>query len=177
MIDVTESSFMARIPEPNIRELYGLWRDGCRDGKPPFRDDFKIQSTPYRLWPYLFYYNVTEEGRYFCVHNGTEVVRYFGNETTGHYMDDFISEEFAKSVRSLYDGAIAKGRGVYYRGDLQFDTDAYYIYSRLLLPIRGTDGANKHILGIMTVTGEERTYLRPISMERRDIMWDDSFGA
>lgn len=169
--------FFSRIPEPLIQELYDIWRDATADGLPPKKAAFPIQELPHRMWPHLFFYDHTEDDRFFAVYNGTYVVNMFGTETTGHYMDDFISEDFANSILPLYRGTIRDGRGVYYRGDIRIDEDRYHLYARMLLPICNEEGDVAHILGMMIKTGEGKTYERPLSLERRDIIWDCSFGA
>jgi len=168
------SNFASEISELLIRELYDLWCDARTDPRPPHHDGLILQSTPHRMWPYLFYYNVEGSRRYFCVHNGTEIVRYFKKENTNHYMHDFVSEDFANSVFPLYQGVVETERPVYYRGDLEIDDERYYEYSRLLLPLLGDSGRVENIIGIMTATGEGRSYDRPIDINRRDIIWDDS---
>lgn len=171
------SSFFSNIPEPKIQEFYDLWCAKKQAGKPPYRREFPLQDLPHSMWQHLFFYNLTDDNRFFCIHNGTAVVRYFGNESTGHYMDDHISEAFANSVRPLYEGAITSGQGVYYRGDLPCSEDRFHVYSRLLLPLRAEDGANRHIIGIMVATGEERLFNREPDIQRRDIAWEDASRA
>ena len=168
------SDFSSNISEPLILELYQFWLSARADNTLPHREAFKLQSTPHKMWPYLFYYNVEGPRLYFCVHNGTEIVRYFGNETTKHYLHEFIPQEFANSVLPLYDGVVESGNPVYYRGDLAIDGERYHEYSRLLLPLSGNSGDVENIIGMMVVTGEGRSYDRPIEKNRRDIIWDDS---
>jgi len=166
-------SLDSKITEPLIRELYGLWHAKCHGDLPPLKSDLPIQELPHAIWPHLVFYDVTDEGRYFGIYNGTQIVEHFGAETTGHYMDDFISVGFTASVLPLYDGAMERGRAVLYAGDLNADDDRFYVYSRLLLPLRSDGDGKGHIMGIMIVTGEEYTYNRPMSNERRHIIWDD----
>lgn len=176
--EINMSEFFSRIPEPLIQEFYDRWCAKKRDDRPPTKSDFPLQEMPHRMWPHLFFYDHTDDNRFFCIHNGTAIVRYFGNESTGHYMDDHIPEGFANSVRPLYEGAILTGRGVYYRGDLPYSDEAFHVYSRMLLPLRHNEtDENRHIIGIMVVTDDLSTRERDPEVSRRHIVWEPQQAA
>jgi len=166
------TDFLSQIPEPQIKEIYSLWKAQYHGNLPPFRSEFKIQSMPHHMWANLYFYNYTDDKRFYCVHNGTAIVQYFRVENTGHYLDDFITPETAKSIVPLYQEVIDRGQALYYRGDLQYSDNGFYVFSRILLPIRDKSGEVRHITGTMYATGEEKTFNRSPEAERRNVLWD-----
>ncbi len=167
------TTFASKLSNPLIRGLYDLWLDANVDNSPPTKADFPIQDLPFKMWQYLFFCDYTPDKRFLCIHNGTAVVRFHGTEGTGKYMDEYLSEDFAKEVLPLYQGVMEGGSAVYYEGDLPTGDESFMTYARLLLPIRSVhDDSNGHLLGIMIKTGDHKTYTRPIQLKRRNIVWD-----
>ena len=170
---LTLNAFASRLSNPLVQDLYGLWLDAIVDDLPPTKTDFPIQELPFKMWQYLFFCDYTSDKRFYCVHNGTAIVRFYGKEATGKYMDECLSEDLAKEILPLYHGVMEEGNAVYYEGDLPTGDESFMTYARLLLPVRAADEDRYgHLLSIMIKTGDQKTYKRPYQLQRRNIVWD-----
>lgn len=157
-----------------MRELYELWRGAFVDDLPPTKAAFPIQELPFKMWQYLTFCNYTEDRRFFNIHNGTAVVRYFGREATGKYVDDYLPIDFASAVLPIYNGVMEEGSAVYYEGDLMTATERFLTYARLLMPVRAVDeDRNGHLLGLMLKISEHNTYDKPYHLRRRNVIWEN----
>ena len=127
------------IDDPLLQRLYDYWIARKRDRIAPMRAD--IDPGELRdLLPNLFLVEtVGSPARYRYRLVGTEVVRQFGEEITGKFMDQVDLDHVAGRVQAEYDEAAATRQPIVSRWNYSKDAGRHVEYERLILPL-SSDG-------------------------------------
>lgn len=138
------SSYEA-VPEQLVRtpELVTLWRywQSKLDGRAVLpRADFFPGDIP-ELLPVLTLTERTPEGRLRYRIAGGKVVEAYGFETTGKFLDEFISPDRLKVAHLHIDAALARARPVFSRTVYSSPGGHRYVNSRLNIPLSDAAGA------------------------------------
>lgn len=118
-----------------LRELYGYW-DGKREGRPmPGRADLDPVEVP-KLLPYLILFEVEADSKRLWVRlAGTEVVRLYGRDYTGSYLDELDFGDQRRAVLADYRACVKNGRPAVAHRKFWNLSGLHYRFERLILPL------------------------------------------
>lgn len=141
-------AFVDELPEGNIREVFEYWQSK-RGGRPtPLRADLDpVEFKPAWL-PCLFMYRLETNGRFRCILIGTEMVRIYGKDETGMYLDEIVPPKHAASRKRLFERAVRDRLPVFYMGPALIPSGDSRRVERLLLPASSDGTICDHIFGI-----------------------------
>lgn len=168
---MTESAFVSQIDEPDLVEILDFWRNKCRDGKPPYRKDVDMSSTPTHLWSHLYLYELTDDNRLKGVHNGTGIVARYHSEGTGLYLDDMTAWRESDIASEIFRECLASGLPVYFHANSEPFEGRYHPFARLVLPLIGDDGVNRFAFGSVHFFGEVNAEYKPPEKGYWNIAW------
>lgn len=140
--------FIDELPNGNIRDVFEYWLSK-RDGRPtPLRADLNpVEFDPSWL-PWIFIYRLESSGRFRCTLIGTEMVRIYGRDETGMFLDEIVPPKHAASRKRLFDRTVRDRLPVFYSGPALIPSGDSRRVERLLLPASSDGIACDHIFGI-----------------------------
>jgi len=142
-------SFLDKIQEPELKELYLYWLEKRAGRVIPLRKDIGPSDIGPQHLPHLFLYRREANGRFRCILVGTEIVKIFQRDETGLFLDEILPVYSSKSQLKLFVRCIEEQRPVYYGGPALIPTRDRRRVGRLLLPL-SSDGKNAdHVFGIV----------------------------
>jgi|GEM_PF-2535327 len=166
--------FEDRLGDSDLSAVFRFWRIRCGQGVSPTKSAFYPDRLPFGIWPNLYLYERTDNGRILGVLSGTSLVRHFGCDATGRYLDeDPISADVKERVR-LMEGVLESERPVFFRADLPAQEEKYHSCSRLVLPLRDNNANVRYLFGIVTFSPELWEYEAPRRPGTRDVIWADA---
>jgi hypothetical protein len=125
----------ADLPRP-LDALLRYWQSKLHGRVMPSRGDIEPLEIK-RLLPYLLLTEVDDgippRYRYRLV--GTEIVRRFGLELTGHYVDEALKGEYGRAVVAIYDAIVAQRLPYFSRSRVVVADGRLLGSSRLMLPL------------------------------------------
>lgn len=140
-------AFVDAISDAEIRDVYGYWLRKRAGGRIPLKSSIDPVEVGPGLLPNLFMYRL-EGDRFRCILVGTAIVRNFGRDVTGMFLDEIVPAPHAASRQRLFERAVRDRLPVYYAGPAVVRTRERRRVSRLLLPL-SSDGTNAdHVFGI-----------------------------
>lgn len=129
--------------EPSFVTLYNVWRQLCRPGRLPSRQDFDPADLPPSLLSHVLLFDVDRQGerlRFRFRVAGTAFSALVGREATGRYLDELGPPERTQAVQSALELIVQTGRPVFLGGRLTLVNRDYFSVKRLGLPL-ARDGA------------------------------------
>jgi len=166
--------FEDRLGDPEVTTVFRFWRIQCGLGESPTKSSFYPDRLPFGIWPNLFLYERADSGRILAILSGTALVRHFGCDATGKYLDeDTVSADVRERIR-LMEGVIESERPVFFRADLPVREEKHHSCSRLVLPLRDNSADVRYLFGIVTFSPERWEYEVPRRRGVRDILWADA---
>lgn len=157
--------FVEEIRESEIREIFHFWCN-CRKGaRVPERSAIDPSKIPHRLLPHMFLFTHEKDGRFLCRLIGTALVRTYGKDHTGHYLEDILPPDAAQHRQSLYGQILGSGYPAYVRGIAIVKMGEQRQCGRVLLPLSSKSGKKAdQILGLVRFGPRERPVPDPIAM-------------
>ncbi len=141
------------INDPLLRRLYDYWLAKKQDRIAPTRGDIDPGELR-ELLPHLFLVEaVGSPPRYRYRLVGTEVVKEFGEEITGKFLDQVDFDHVAGRVLSEYDQSAAGRQPIMSRWNYSKAGGRHVIYERLILPLSSDGRAINMFLCGATGTG------------------------
>ncbi len=123
------------IGDASLRRLYEYWLAKKQDRIAPARGDIDPGELR-EILPSLFLVEaVGSPARYRYRLVGTEVVKQFGEEITGRFMDQVDLDHVAGRVQAEYDEAATKREPIVSRWNYSKDGGRHVEYERLILPL------------------------------------------
>jgi len=166
--------FEDRLVDPDVSAVFRFWRIRCGLGESPTKSSFLPDRLPFGIWPNLYLYERSDNGRILTLLSGTALVRHFGCDATGRYLDeDTISADVRERIR-LMEGVLESERPVFFRADLPAREEKYHSCSRLVLPLRDNGANVRYLFGVVTFSPELWEYDVPRRSGARDILWADA---
>lgn len=140
-------AFVDAIADAEIRDVYRYWLNKRAGGRIPLKVSIDpVEFAPGWL-PNLFMYRLEGE-RFRCILVGTEIVRVFGRDETGMFLDEIVPPAHAASRQRLFERAARDRIPVYYAGPALLPKRQRRRVSRLLLPLSSDGTTADHIFGI-----------------------------
>lgn len=140
-------AFVDEIADAEIRDVYRYWLAKRAGGRVPLKASIDpVEFAPGWLRN-MFMYRVEGE-RFRCILVGTEIVRIFGRDETGMFLDEIVPPEHAASRQRLFQRAVRDRLPVYYAGPALIPTRERRRVSRLLLPVSSDGVSADHVFGI-----------------------------
>jgi hypothetical protein len=139
----------ADVADPRFAQLIDYWMQRRARKAMPARADIDPTDIP-RLLPQIFLVDVGSDAsdlRYRLV--GTEVVRLFGMELTGHPVGTGMPEAAGRLMRARFACAARNRQPVYATGMMQADRNDHTLFQRLLLPLSKDGDRVDMLLGMM----------------------------
>ncbi len=135
------------ISDARLRQVFALWSEAAVEGRPPSKD-FVDPAKLGQLMDWLFLYKVERHPlRFQYLISGPKLVRRFGLDLTGKYVDEHPDPVVRKGILANLTAVVATAkphRRLALRRLLDHDTTI----ESLVLPLAGPDGAIDHVLGL-----------------------------
>lgn len=120
-------------------------------GETPCRADLEPYDLPRILLPYMFIY-AQEGDRFRCRLYGSKLRDFFGEDSTGRYLDEMVKPDAREKRNSLFRKPLESGRPLFYRGFLVAPGVEWRHFNRLLLPVATQPGASPtQIMGALRI--------------------------
>ncbi len=142
-------SFLDKIKEPELKELFFYWLEKRAGRVIPLRVDIGPGDIGPQHLPHLFMYRKEASGRFRCILVGTEIVKIFQRDETGLYLDEILPAHSSKARLRLFARCVDEQRPVYYGGPALIPTRDRRRVGRLLLPLSSDGKIADHVFGIV----------------------------
>jgi len=140
-------AFVDELPDGIIREVFEYWQSK-RGGRPtPLRNDLNPAEFNPAWLPCLFMYRLEPDERFRCILIGTEMVRIYGQDETGMYLDEIVPPAHAPSRKRLFERTVRDRLPIFYAGPALIPSGESRRIERLLLPVSSDGIACNHIFG------------------------------
>jgi hypothetical protein len=124
----------ADLPPP-LDQLYNYWASKLGGRRMTARADIDPAEIK-QLLPILLLTDVIgEEPRFRYRLVGTDVVKRFGRELTGHYVEDMLKGDYGRSVIGIYKAVVEQRRPFYSRTRVVVSNGGMFGSDRLMLPL------------------------------------------
>lgn len=120
--------------EPVLNSLFSYWKSKRIGTKPPDRRDIDPVDIPPSILPHLALIEMVERDRFKLRLVGTEVVRQYGRDNTGRFIDEYLSGDYLAYLTSLYNEVREKRLPIL--SESIFRHSEHHIHTtRLILPL------------------------------------------
>ncbi len=154
-LDWTPVDDPARLKDTRLRHLFTLWSDAAAGGRPPSKD-FVDPERFGELMDWLFLYKVERHPlRFLYLVSGPKLVRRFGFDMTGKYVDEHPDPAVRKGILANFTAVVGTGKP-HRRLAIRRLFDHDMTTEALVLPLAGPSGAIDHLLAlqILDMPGE-----------------------
>jgi hypothetical protein len=139
-----------QLKDARLQRLFELWSEAAASGKPPSRE-FAAPDRLGDLTGWLFLYKVERNPlRFLYLVCGPKIVRRFGFDMTGKYVDEHPDPAVRKAILTNFTAVIANGKP-YWRRSVRRLFDHDMITEALVLPLAGPDGSIDHLMALQIV--------------------------
>ena len=135
--------FADYLDDPLQQQMHAYWRRKCAGRIMPRRSDIDPVDIP-RLLPYiLISERIVADGveRWRYRLSGTAVVAAFGQDPTGHFLDELVSGDYRDFISGIQHTVCSERRALFCESEYLSQRGAHMVAKRLLLPV-STDGEN-----------------------------------
>lgn len=140
----------AQLKDPRLRRIFALWSAASASGKPPSKD-FVAPDRLGDLMGWLFLYKVERDPlRFLYLVCGPKIVRRFGFDMTGKYVDEHPDPAVAKAILANFTAVIDTGRPSW-RLSVRRLFDHDMTTEALVMPLAGPEGHIDHLLAVQIV--------------------------
>lgn len=139
---------------PLLQKLLDDWMSRLQGGQPlPVEPALDLLDLPLDVLRYCLLVDVrddTDGGRFRFRYVGQEIVRRYGEDPTGRYLDEMDFGDKTQLVRAHYKQAVERHEPVRFYGEVRKKDGRWLRFERLLLPF-SSDGsrADKVVAGIV----------------------------
>jgi hypothetical protein len=123
----------ALLEHDGLRRLYHYWLQKKGDRRAPARRDIDPEEIV-ALLPNVYLVDV-EGARFRLRLVGTAVVRDYGREITGQFLDQIDLDDHKAEILHEYEVAVSRLLPQYHRWDYKKDDGRFLRYERLILPL------------------------------------------
>jgi hypothetical protein len=126
-----------------LRQIYLYWQSKCRDGIIPSRNDLDPPvELSGKILPFVAMIEVESNPRRYryCL-VGTAINKQYGEETTGHYVDEIDLGDMKSWVISTYDELMVTLKPSIISREFRKQSGEFIWFERLALPL-SSDGKN-----------------------------------
>lgn len=156
------TSFRDQIEDPILTQLYDYWRPLAIADRLPSRADIDPVQMPRRTLPYVVLAEVYEDGarvRYRLV--GTAMVREWGADFTGRFIDEIMSGSYLEFMQGLFLDVVRHRCAVLSESTFRWDVGKVVATRRLFMPLAADGRAVDMVLSAQTFNRDGGGPCRP----------------
>lgn len=144
-------SFMDCLDDPLHRQMYAYWQSKRRRRRMPRRSDIDPTEIPRLLPNILISEMVSLGGRERCRYRlaGTAIVRAFGKDPTGHYLDEITNGAYRDFIEGIHRMVRVERRPLFCESEYTGLRGLHMAAKRLLLPVSEDEVTVKQIFSVL----------------------------